>query len=93
MIRRLELKGFKSWREVDLEFGKITGLFGTNSSGKTSLIQFLLMLKQTKDATDRAIALDLNGPLVKLGLYRGVRGARCRGSTKRKGVQLTGMRC
>ncbi|MAC39549.1 MAG: hypothetical protein CMH93_08510, partial [Oceanicaulis sp.] len=45
----------------------ITGFFGTNSSGKTSLIQFLLMLKQTKDGTDRAVSLDLNGDLISLG--------------------------
>lgn len=51
---------------------RITGIFGTNSSGKTSLLQFLLLLKQTKDATDRALALDLNGDLVKLGTARDV---------------------
>lgn len=45
----------------------ITGVFGTNSSGKTSLLQFLLLLKQTKDATDRGISLELNGDLVQLG--------------------------
>jgi len=48
----------------------ITGLFGTNSSGKTSLLQFLLLLKQTKEATDRAVSLDLNGMYVRLGVYR-----------------------
>lgn len=70
MLRRLQFKNFKSWPKADIEFGRITGLFGTNSSGKTSLIQFLLLLKQTKDATDRAISLDLNGPYVSLGVYR-----------------------
>jgi predicted ATPase len=47
----------------------ITGVFGTNSSGKTSLIQFLLLMKQTKEATDRAISLALNGDYVKLGTF------------------------
>ena len=46
---------------------RITGIFGTNSSGKTSLLQFILLLKQTKDATDRAVSIDLNGDFVKLG--------------------------
>lgn len=69
MLHRLKFQNFKSWPETDLEFGRITGLFGTNSSGKTSLIQFLLLLKQTKDGTDRAISLELNGPYVKLGVY------------------------
>lgn len=69
MLHRLKFQNFKSWPKADLEFGPITGLFGTNSSGKTSLIQFLLLLKQTKDGTDRGIALDLNGPYVSLGVY------------------------
>lgn len=49
---------------------KITGLFGTNSSGKTSLIQFILLLKQTKEAADRGLALAMNGSYVTLGSYR-----------------------
>lgn len=67
MLKTLRFKNFKSWSDANIQCGKITGLFGTNSSGKTSVIQFLLMLKQTKDATDRGIALDLNGDLVSLG--------------------------
>lgn len=67
MLRKLHFQNFKSWKEAKVECAPITGFFGTNSSGKTSLLQFLLMLKQTKDGTDRAISLDLNGDLVKLG--------------------------
>jgi predicted ATPase len=48
----------------------ITGVFGPNSSGKSSLMQFLLLMKQTKEATDRAISLELNGGLVQLGTIR-----------------------
>jgi predicted ATPase len=67
MLKSLQFHNFKSWREARVECARITGFFGTNSSGKTSLIQFLLMLKQTKNGTDRAISLDLNGDLVSLG--------------------------
>ena len=67
MLKRLELQNFKSWRKADMAFGRITGLFGANSSGKSSLLQFLLLLKQTKDSSDRAAALDLNGRFVALG--------------------------
>lgn len=70
MLRRLRFSNFKSWPVADISFGKITGLFGTNSSGKSSIIQLLLLLKQTKEATDRAISLELNGPWVNLGLYK-----------------------
>lgn len=67
MLKHLKFKNFKSWPELDMPCGKITGIFGTNSSGKTSILQFLLMLKQTKDATDRGTVLELNGDWVKLG--------------------------
>lgn len=70
MIRHVNLKNFKAWRELDIEFGpRITGLFGTNSSGKSSLIQFLLMLKETKNNPDRNLVLDFGefGKLINLG--------------------------
>jgi predicted ATPase len=67
MLANVRFSNFKSWPSLDMACGKITGIFGSNSSGKTSFIQFLLMLKQTKDATDRAIALELNGDIVQLG--------------------------
>ncbi len=72
MIDRLVFRNFKSWAEADIRFGEITGIFGTNSSGKTSLLQFLLLLKQTKDATDRRVSLALNGPYVRLGVLQDI---------------------
>ncbi|MCU0839646.1 MAG: hypothetical protein MUE49_13120, partial [Rhodospirillales bacterium] len=70
MLAALRFSNFKSWAAADLACAPITGLFGTNSSGKTSLIQFLLLMKQTKDATDRGISLELNGDLVQLGTIK-----------------------
>ena len=70
MIHKISFTNFKSWPQAKLSCGKITGIFGTNSSGKTSIIQLILLLKQTKDATDRGISLELNGDLVQLGTIR-----------------------
>jgi predicted ATPase len=67
MLQRLKFENFKSWPSAELDLAPITGFFGTNSSGKTSIIQFLLLLKQTKEATDRTAAFMLNGEHVKLG--------------------------
>jgi len=39
----------------------ITGFFGTNSSGKTAILQFLLMLKQTVESSDRQRILYMGG--------------------------------
>ena len=74
MLNRMKLENFKAWREADLTFGRVTGFFGTNSAGKSSLLQFLLLLKQTKNATDRGIVLDFGGPsdMVNLGTFTDV---------------------
>ena len=74
MLKRLKIENFKAWREADLTLGKVTGLFGTNSAGKSSLLQFLLLLKQTRNATDRGLVLDFGGPadLVNLGTFTDV---------------------
>ncbi len=48
MITELRAQNFKSWKDTGaLHFAPLTGLFGVNSSGKTSILQVLLMLKQT----------------------------------------------
>lgn len=48
MITELRAQNFKSWQDTgNLRFAPITGFFGANSSGKTSILQVLLMLKQT----------------------------------------------
>ena len=54
MLKRLHLKNFKGWEDTgSLELAPITVLFGSNSSGKTSLLQSLLLLKQTAASADR----------------------------------------
>ena len=74
MLKALHLTNFKAWQELKMPLGRITGVFGTNSSGKSSALQFLLLLKQTKNATDRGLVLDFGGPgeLVNMGGYRDV---------------------
>ena len=48
MITELRAENFKSWKDTGkLRFAPLTGFFGANSSGKTSILQVLLMLKQT----------------------------------------------
>lgn len=74
MLKQLHVQNFKSWKDLNINFGSVTGLFGTNSSGKSSLLQFLLLLKQTKNATDRGVVLDFGGPeqYINLGSFQDV---------------------
>ncbi|MDO7884188.1 AAA family ATPase [Hymenobacter cheonanensis] len=60
MLERLRIQNFKSWQDTgDMAFGSLTGFFGTNSSGKSSILQFLLMLKQTVESSDRSQIIDI----------------------------------
>lgn len=62
MIRSLQIKGFKGWEDTgNIELAPITVLFGGNSSGKSSIGQFLVMLKQTIQQSDRKTVLYLDG--------------------------------
>ena len=75
MLTQLSVTNFKSWRSIPhMRLAPITGLFGTNSSGKTSILQLLLMLKQTIDSSDRAQVLEFGDErsLTNLGSFRDV---------------------
>lgn len=50
MITEVSVQNFKSWENTgQLEIAPLTGFFGGNSSGKSSIFQTLLMLKQTAE--------------------------------------------
>jgi len=58
----MRAQNFKSWKDTtELRLAPLTGFFGTNSSGKTSLLQVLLLLKQTAESSDRSLALNTEG--------------------------------
>src|SRR6266849_8277043 len=65
-ITRITVAGFKSIsQEKSIEIRPLTILAGANSSGKSSMMQPLLLLKQTLEATYDPGTLLLNGPNVK----------------------------
>jgi predicted ATPase len=58
MITELRMQNFKSWKDTGtFKLGSLTGLFGANSSGKTSILQLLLLIKQTVESTDTSRVL------------------------------------
>src|SRR5919205_44086 len=68
-ITQLTVGGFKSIRDQQsIEIRPLTILAGANSSGKSSIMQPLLLLKQTLEATYDPGPLLLNGPNVKFTL-------------------------
>lgn len=78
VIGGLRLGGFKSFRDnTYVELRPLTVLAGENSGGKSSIVQPLLLLKQTLEATHNPEVLELAGPCVKVEraselMWRGV---------------------
>ncbi|PTQ79806.1 uncharacterized protein DUF3696 [Nitrosospira multiformis] len=63
MLTHLKLENFKIWRSTGpICLAPITLLLGTNSSGKSSLIQSLLLIRQTVKGDDPNLDLNLGNP-------------------------------
>lgn len=58
MFRHLRIQNFKCWQDTGpIRMAPLTLFFGANSSGKSSLGHFLMMLKQTAELADRKTVL------------------------------------
>lgn len=69
MIDRLRLERFKCFDTLDLELGPLTLLLGPNSSGKSSILQSMLLMKQTAPTFADLAVLQTLGPVVDLGWF------------------------
>ena len=75
MLKTLRIQSFKGWKDTgEIKFSPITLFFGANSSGKSSIGQFLMMLKQTTESSDRksVFFFGSNNSHVQLGSYQDV---------------------
>jgi hypothetical protein len=72
VLNRLSISGFKAFAELaTAEFAPITLIYGPNSAGKSSVIQSLLLLKQSNETfTAGSSGLLARGPYVDLGGFR-----------------------
>jgi len=75
MLTHLKLDNFKIWQTTGaMRLAPLTLLLGTNSSGKSSLIQSLLLIRQTVKGDDPNLDLNLGNPdahdSVTLGQFR-----------------------
>jgi predicted ATPase len=73
MLREIRIKNFKLWEDTgSVRMAPITLFFGSNSSGKSSIGQFLMMLKQTVESADRKVVFYPGGrnSAVQLGSYQ-----------------------
>jgi hypothetical protein len=89
IITRVAVAGYKSISsECAIDIKPLTVLAGANSSGKSSIIQPLLLLKQTLEANYDPGALKLTGPNVRFSSGEQLL-CKCSASEKAKDLQLT----
>jgi predicted ATPase len=67
VIERLELQNFKCFHRLGLPLAPLTLLSGSNASGKSSVLQALVLLHQTMREHEWSTRLMLNGDSLRLG--------------------------
>ncbi|KAI4451665.1 hypothetical protein C823_006225 [Eubacterium plexicaudatum ASF492] len=70
MIKKLKLKNFKCFSNIELELGNVTLLAGANGCGKSSLIHALLLLRQSIEQGNHLGSLCLYGKYIDLGFAK-----------------------
>lgn len=70
MIRKIHVSALKSIRDLKVELSNLTLFVGTNSSGKSTLLQAILLLAQNSGEHE---GTGLNGKWISLGEFREVR--------------------
>lgn len=72
MLNRLDLQSFKCFELLRLPLASLTLLSGTNASGKSSVLQSLVLLHQTMQENEWSTRVMLNGGIVALGTFADV---------------------
>lgn len=67
MIYKIEIKNFKVLKDIELSLSNLTIIAGLNCMGKSSLIQVLLLLRQSFEKSIYENGLLLNGDYVNIG--------------------------
>lgn len=67
MLNNLTIKNFKCFEELSVDLSNLNVYAGVNSMGKSSVIQAILLLRQTHEMGTLDKGLHLNGELTQLG--------------------------
>jgi len=73
VLSQIRLKNFKSVKEAAVDLKQLTVVVGKNSSGKSTLLQSILVLSQAVERRGQSRQFPLNGELVKLGSFAEVK--------------------
>lgn len=68
MIKHIHLNNFKCFKTLNVELANLNVLSGINSMGKSTLVQALLLLRQSYNLGSILNGLHLNGEMVSIGI-------------------------
>lgn len=89
MLKSWSIENFKSIvNSGELQLAPVTVLAGLNSSGKSSLLQSILMISQTLSSPAADRPLLPNGPMVQLGIFEHILNDRSEVNTLTIGFEL-----
>ena len=69
-LKSFSVANFKAFRKCTLDLAPLTILIGENSSGKTSILQALLLIKQTLESPSGGGVLNLNSHYVQFRQFK-----------------------
>ena len=72
MIDHIFIDGYKCLKSVDFKTSQLNVLVGPNASGKSSVLQALLLLRQSSNKEGKVDSLHLSGPLYEAGTAQDV---------------------
>lgn len=72
MLEQINLQNFKCFEQLKLPLAELTLLSGTNASGKSSVLQAMVLLHQTMREHEWSARLMLNGESIRLGTMEDV---------------------
>lgn len=72
LLKRMRLENFRAFQDVEVEFAPLTVLTGANSTGKSSILHALVLLKQSLRGPSLHLPLTFGGPLIDLGRLKDV---------------------
>lgn len=68
-VNKIEIKNFKSLKDISIEPSKITVLIGPNSGGKSSILHALSVIKQSLLDPNRGRGFSTSGSIIDLGSF------------------------
>lgn len=72
MIQNISIENFKCFHKLKLSLSKLNVFTGINGMGKSSLIQTILLIRQTIEQGDLSQSIILNGKYISLGKCRDI---------------------